>query len=110
MYRYKETKHDKKNDEVPNAYSNNKKTQLKILLEKIKNEENSQGKIKSRKIEKESKSGNVKEENYYKNNNTPNKVEKNPANMSSIKKELSTLQSTIDNLEKKLCIIFYILN
>ena len=85
--------------------NDNKKTELKILLEKIKNEEMNNINDKRRKKEINSKCGNVKEDYKYKNYNYKAELGRNPENTSVLKKELSTLQSTIDNLEKKLCII-----
>ena len=107
MYQCHQIKHDRRNDDMPLSHADNKKTQLKILLEKIKHEENDKINNKSKKKEINSRSGNVKfkEKNDFKNYTHTTELDRNPANMSVIKKELSTLQSTIDNLEKKLCII-----
>ncbi len=101
----------KKNDDrtKSNFDESHKKSYLKDFLEKFRKEENkykkkspskeSVARFKDIHYEKTSKEDNISldKENIVKIK------ERNPKNVSNIKKELSTLQSTIDNLEKKLC-------
>ncbi len=96
----------------------NKKSELKEFLNKLKNEE----KDSKRNIVKYNlnfdhnsefemgKLRNIQKENVHgkfltssETNENLNYRKENPKNLNNIKKELSTLQSTIDNLEKKLC-------